>query len=653
MKITPNNILKGIRYLKNYGWKEFGIRLREKSEPEEISYMDWYRKHCATAQQLEEQRKQAARWKNSPLISVLVPAYKTPERFLCEMIASVQAQSYENWELCIADAGAESCNDHEDRSDCKISANEESDAVRKIVEEYQKEDKRIRYRQLPENLGIAGNTNAALEMAQGSYIALLDHDDVLAPDALYEVAKVIVDDTKIVQSGVHWDTYAQKWAQAVGAELTEQGVPELIYSDEDKVTQDLSEHYAPHFKPDFNPDLLRSNNYITHLTVVKTELARQVGGFDSAFDGAQDYDFILRCTQQAKRIVHIPKVLYHWRMHEASTAANQSSKTYAFDAGERAIQAHLNRTGVQGTVMRFEEPERAGFYWVKYDRDTNPLVSVIIPNKDEIKSLEQCLESVFRSSYQNYEIIIVENNSSQPETFAYYEKITKQNSNIRVVTWELQSGFNYSAINNYGVGFANGEYLVFLNNDVEILTEDWLEELLGHCMRPEVAIAGARLYYPDDSIQHAGIVVGVGGHVRGVATNMLVGTRRIHDGYLHKAAIQSDYSAVTAACMMMKKSVFDEVEGFTEQLSVAFNDVDLCLKARKAGYLVVYDPFVEAYHYESKSRGQEDSPEKIRRFQTEIEYMRTEWNDILRYGDPYYNPNFSRVKCNYSLNGLD
>lgn len=620
MKITPNNILKGIRYLKNYGWKEFGIRLREKSEPEEISYKDWYQKHCVTTQQLEGQRKQAEKWKCAPLISILVPVYHTPELFLRQMIASVQAQSYENWELCIADAAGEN--------------REQYAYIEELILEYQKKDARIRYLQLERNYGIAENTNKALSMAQGTYLALLDHDDLLAPDALYEVARVIRDKSA-----------------------------DFIYTDEDKVTEDLSEHYAPHFKPDFNLDLLRSNNYITHLTVVSRELAEKIGGFRNEYNGAQDYDFILRCVELAECIVHIPKVLYHWRMHKDSTAANATGKMYAFDAGARAIEAHLQRMGVKGTVEAFGEKEKLGFYRVHYDLLDRPLVSIIIPNKDEQESLDKCLRSIAKSSYDNYEVIIVENNSTEERTFSYYKEITNADhpknrtgelpQHIKVVTWEAGQGFNYSAINNYGAGFAKGEYLILLNNDIELITEDWMEEMLGHCMRPEVAVVGARLYYPDDSIQHAGIAVGVGGHVRGVATNLFVGMRRIQEGYLHRAAIQMDYSAVTAACMMLRRTVFEEAGGFTEKLSVAFNDVDLCLKIRKLGYLIVYDPYVEAYHYESKSRGQEDSEEKIRRFQSEIEYMRTEWNEILRYGDPYYNPNFSRVKNDYSLNGID
>lgn len=646
MKPTPYNILKGIRYLKHYGFHEFLIRLKEKSEPEDISYMEWLKKHSMGKEELEKQRKKSDSWKDRPRISIVVPLYNTPETYLTQMIESVQNQSYTNWELCLADA-----------------SNQEQ--VGEHVKKYQQTDARIKYQKLEKNGGIAENTNEAIKLAAGSYIGLLDHDDLLAPNALYEIVSAITVPEKIVQSGVHWETYNQKWDEVSSFQLEEKGTPDVLYSDEDKVTENLAEYYAPHFKPDFSLDLLRSNNYITHFFVVKKEIVQEVGGFRSEFDGAQDYDFIFRCVEQAHRVVHIPKVLYHWRMHQGSTAANQDSKSYAFNAGQEVVQAHLNRMNVPGKV---ELTPNLGFYRVKYPVKEEAMISILIPSKDEVDSLKKCLKSIAKSNYHNYEVIVIENNSEKEETFSYYEKIRtdkevpgkeyfyRQDGSVmpvKVVTWESDGIFNYSAINNYGARFAKGEYLILLNNDIEILTPDWMEELLGTCQRPEVAIVGARLYYPDDSIQHAGIVVGIGGHARGAASNMLTGCRRIHDGYLHKAAIQLNYSAVTAACMMIRKSVFDEVGAFTEYLSVAFNDVDLCLKVRKAGYDIVYDPYVEAYHYESKSRGQEDSEEKVRRFQTEIEYMRTEWNDILRYGDPYYNPNFSRVKNDYSLNGMD
>lgn len=596
MTISLENIYKGIRYLKHYGFKEFIIRLREKNEESKnIAYMDWYDSHRVTNEEKAIQKK--AVYEKKPMISILVPTFNTPEKFLKEMIDSVLEQTYDNWELCIADASP--------------SGGSQNMTIKQIVGDYS--DDRIRYQRLDDNYGIAENTNRALEMASGEYIGFLDHDDLLEPNALYEVITALL-------SGA-----------------------DFVYTDEDKVLEDLSEYYAPHFKPDFSIDLLRSNNYITHFTVVSRKLVTQVGGFRKEFDGAQDYDFVFRCVEKAEKITHIPKVLYHWRMHQNSTAANQQSKSYAFDAGVRVVQAHLDRVGV---VAKAETTQNLGFYRVKYEISGKPLVSIIIPNKDNIDSLDMCLKSIENSSYTNYEIIIVENNSEEEATFEYYKTLPEK---IKLVTWKSNGVFNYSAINNYGAKFAKGEYLVLLNNDIEILTEGWLEEMISTCQRKEVGIVGVRLFYPDDTIQHAGIVVGIGGHARGIASNMFVGLRKSKDGYLHKSAIQLNYSAVTAACLMVKRNVFDEVNGLTEKLAVAFNDVDFCLKVREKNYLVCYNPYVVAYHYESKSRGAEDSEEKKKRFHGEIDYMREHWKEILMKGDPYYNPNFSRVKNDYSL----
>ena len=391
-------------------------------------------------------------------------------------------------------------------------------------------------------------------------------------------------------------------------------------------------------KPDFNLDLLRSNNYICHFFVAKKSLIEDVGAFRGEFNGAQDYDLILRCSEKAAGIAHIPRILYHWRVHKASTADNPASKMYAFDAGKRAIEEHLKRCGQDGEVSHAKD---LGYYRVKYKVKGSPLVSIIIPNKDEVESLDKCLQSIEKSTYKNYEIIVVENNSVKDETFAYYKKIEAKG--VKVVYWE--KGFNYSAINNYGASYAKGDYLLLLNNDVEVITPDWLEEMLGNCQRKEVGIVGVKLYYPDDTVQHAGIIVGIGG----IAGNIFVGLPRRYTGYFHKASVQQDLSAVTAACMMVKRSVYEAVKGLDEKLQVAFNDVDFCLRVRKAGYLVVYNPYAELYHYESKTRGSEDTKEKVRRFQSEIEYMRSHHLDILKNGDPMYNRNLTLTKWDYSL----
>ena len=589
-RLTPYNIKKGVRYLKHYGVKGFYARLLERFEEREVEYQEWYEKNKPSEEELARQRKK--KWKNPVVISVLVPAYRTPEVFLKQMMESVLFQTYPYLELCIADGSGT------------------DDSVENVVKEYQKKDPRVRYRRLEKNEGIAGNTNAAIEMASGDYLALFDHDDLLSPNALFEVASAI-----------------------------EKEKADVIYTDEDKVTSDLKEHFQPHFKPDFNPDLLCANNYICHLFVVKRSLALKLGGQDPAYDGAQDYDFIFRCTENAEKIVHVAKILYHWRVHQASTADNPSSKLYAFDAGKRAIEAHLARIGAKAEVSHTKD---LGFYRVKYQLQGNPMVSIVIPNKDEKETLKKCLESIWKkTSYPNYEIILVENNSTTQEIRDYYKELDGK-KRVRVVYWDKE--FNYSAINNFGISYAKGEYILCLNNDITVISPDWLEELLANCQRPEVGIVGARLYYPDNTIQHAGIVLGMGG----CAGSLFVGLARSRGGYLHKAALQQDLSAVTAACFMVKKEVFEKVGGFEEKLAVAFNDVDFCLKVRHAGYLVVYDPYAELYHHESKTRGYENTEAKKRRFQEEIEYMRCHWMpEILR--DPYYNENLSLKASDYSL----
>lgn len=591
--LNPYTIKKGFSYLKQYGFQEFKVRLSERFEKEEVDYNEWCKNDILTDEERKAQRERI--WEYPPLISVVVPIYKTPEVFLRQMIESVTAQTYPHWQLCIADGSGDTAE------------------TKRIVDSYLS-DKRIKYKILAENLGIADNTNAAMELADGDYIALFDHDDLLSENALYEVAD------RICKTGA-----------------------EIVYTDEDKVTSDLSERYQPNFKPDFNLDLLRSNNYICHLLVVKKTLVQEVGGQKKEFDGAQDHEFLFRCVEKAKGIEHIPKVLYHWRVHKASTADNPLSKKYAYDAGKRAVTEHIRRCGEEAEVTDTLFP---GFYRAKYRVTGEPLVSIIIPNKDEKETLKKCLDSIKeKSTYRNYEIIIVENNSTGQEIFDYYKEIDGRDG-IRVVYWK--SGFNYSALNNFGFTFAKGDYILCLNNDVTVITPDWLTELVGLCQRKEVGAAGVKLLYPDNTIQHAGCVIGIGG----IAGHMFVDMPANRTGYLHKASLLQDMSAVTAACMIVKKQVFDQVGGFTEELAVAFNDVDLCLKINKAGSLVVYDPYVQLYHMESKTRGAEDSKEKVRRFQTEIEYMRCHWIDILKNGDPYYNKNLSLTKWNYSLKPL-
>ena len=571
-KLSPYTIRKGFRYMKHYGPKEFWIRLHERFEPEEVPYGLWYRAYIPTEETLETQRKQ--KFDYSPLISIAVPAYQTPVEFLRQMIESLIVQTYSNWELCI------------------VNASPDNEEMQKVLAEYSAGDSRVRFCNLKENLGIAENTNRAFAMTKGEFVGLLDHDDLLAPNALYEIVKILQDHPQA----------------------------DALFTAEDKVTTELDEHFQPHLKPDFNLDLLRSNNYICHFFVVQKSIVEKAGGFRIEFDGAQDYDFIFRCTENAGEVLHVPEILYHWRTHKASTADNPASKMYAFEAGKRAIEAHLERTGTKGEVSHTQD---LGFYRVKYPVQGKPLVSVIIPNKDEKETLQTCLEMLEKNtSYRNFEIIIIENYSTTEEIFKYYKELSSD-PRIRLLRWGKE--FNYSAINNFGASHARGEYLLFLNNDVKSINPDWLEEMLGVCQRPEVGGVGAKLIYPDNTLQHAGCVIGIGG----IAGHMFVDMPADRTGYLHKASLLQDMSAVTAACLMMKKEVFEEAGGFTEELAVAFNDVDLCLKVRKNGYLIVYDPYAKLYHMESKTRGAEDSKEKVRRFQTEIEYMRCHWIDIL------------------------
>ena len=590
-KVSPYNVKKGILYLRHYGARGFWIKLTERFQKSDIDYKEWYENHKVSQEELEKQKKKVFVY--APKISILVPVYNTPQVFLKQMLQSVRKQTYANWELCIA------------------NANPDNEKVKQILEICMKKDDRIKVVNVPENEGIAQNTNRALDIATGEFIGLLDHDDLLEENALYEIVSC----------------------------LNKKKETDVLYTDEDKVTTDLDEYFLPNFKPDFNLDMLRANNYICHFFVAKKELIEKVGGFRAEYNGAQDYDLILRCMEQAQNVAHIAKILYHWRVHKESTADNPLSKMYAYEAGKKAIEGHLARCYTDGEVL---QTDNLGFYRIKYPVKGKPLVSILIPNKDQVDTLDKCLQSIEeRTDYDNYEIIIIENNSTEQKTFDYYNQIC--NDKIRVVYWKKE--FNYSAINNFGVDQAKGEYLLLLNNDMEVISRDWMSELLGHCQRPEVGAVGARLYYPDDTVQHAGIIIGIGG----VAGSVFVGMKRGYTGYMHRAAIQQDLSAVTAACMMIKRPVFEEAGRLEEQLKVAFNDVDLCLKIRKNGYLIVYDPYVELYHYESKTRGAEDTKEKVRRFQSEIEYMRCHWIDILKNGDPAYNPNLTLKKWDYSL----
>jgi GT2 family glycosyltransferase len=558
-----------------------------------VDYTKWAKAHMADAEELKEQREH--KFSYSPKFSIVVPLYETDPVMLAEMIKSVKEQSYENWELCLSDG----------------SRNE--NRLGKIIEKYTAADSRIKYIAKADGpLGIAENTNQAISIATGEYIVLGDHDDTFSPEALFCCASCINEDMET----------------------------DVIYTDEDKLDSKNKLYFDPNFKPDFNIDLLRSNNYICHMFVAKTELAKSIGLFRHEFDGAQDYDFILRCVEKAGKIRHIPKVLYHWRAHSNSTADIPEVKMYAFESGKKAIEAHYERAGLKAEVFYGDD---LGFYRTKYEIKGNPLISIVIPNKDHTDDLKKCMDSIdSKSEYRNYEYIIVENNSDEAETFEFYKEIEKR-KNVQVVTWD--KGFNFSAINNFGVRFAKGEYLLLLNNDTEIINTDCISQLLGYCQRDDVGIVGARLYYPDDILQHAGVIVGMGG----IAGHAFVGLNEAEGLYQSRSKVACDYSAVTAACMMVKKEIYDRVGGLDEAYKVAFNDIDFCMKVRETGALVVYNPNAKLYHYESKSRGLEDTPEKIERFNSEIRLFHSRWPDILDKGDPYYNPNLTLNKADFSV----
>lgn len=586
-------VLKGLRYLRKNGIKPF---LHKVVKTDQTNYQKWFEANKVSEAELEAQS--LCKFEEEPKFSIIVPVYNTPLNFLRDMIQSVQNQSYTNWELCIA------------------NGSKDNKELNRELERYARNDSRIKWIALEENKGIAGNTNAALALAEGDFIALLDHDDMLAPDALYEYVTALNENPEI----------------------------DAMYSDEDKVDQDGKKHFEPHFKSDLNMELLRTNNYICHFFAVRKSIVDQFGGFRSEYDGSQDYDFILRSVELSRAVYHCPKILYYWRCHMNSTAENPESKMYAFEAGRKAVQDHFNRLGMDVTT---EMGVHLGWYRNVFHMAYHPRVTIMIPNKDHIDDLEKCLNSIYtKSTYDNYDVLIVENNSTEEETFAYYEEAKKKYKDLTVVTWE--GPFNYSAINNFGAQYADGEYILLLNNDIEVITPDFLEKMLGLCMQKQTGIVGAQLYYGDDTVQHAGVIVGVGG----VAAHAFAGTKRGEIHYMARNAVVQNLSAVTGACMLVKKSVYDEVHGLDEKFAVAFNDIDFCLRVRKAGYEVVYQPDAELYHYESKSRGYEDTPEKIERFSKEISRFNTIWEGFLEKGDPYYNPNFSLKHANYEIDTI-
>lgn len=548
----------------------------------------------------EREKEETTVFPKDVTFSILVPLYNTPERFLREMIESVTAQTYGKWELCLADG-----------------SDDAHDFVGRICQEYRQKDSRIKYQKLAKNEGISGNTNECYKMATGNYIALFDHDDLLHPCVLFAYMQAI----------------CEKDA-------------DYIYCDEATFKGNSINHMITmHFKPDYAPDNLLANNYICHFSVFSRELLESGELFRSQFDGSQDHDMILRLTAKAKHIVHVPRILYYWRSHKGSVASSIDAKTYAIDAAKGAVADHLARLGYRN----FEIESTRAFatiFRIKYELTSRPLVSIIIPNKDHVDDLSRCVESIINlSTYDNYEIVIVENNSETAEIRTYYEEISRH---PRVQVVEYKGDFNYSKINNFGVQYAKGEYLLLLNNDTEVITPDWMEELLMYAMRKDVGVVGAKLYYPDKTIQHAGIVIGLGAHRTAGHTHYRIPEANV--GYMGRLCYAQDVTAVTGACMMVSKALYEELGGLDESFTVALNDVDFCLRVREKGFLNIFTPFAELYHYESKSRGSDKKDERALRYQQESDRFRVKWADALAKGDPYYNPNFSLDHSDFTVN---
>ncbi|MBT3967969.1 MAG: glycosyltransferase [Thiotrichales bacterium] len=530
----------------------------------------------------------------SPLISILLPTYNSNLEWLEGTINSVINQSYSHWELCIAD---------------------DASTNPKVLEQlraFVKQDSRIHLHIREENGHISAASNSALSMARGDFVALLDHDDLLDEDALF------------------WVAYTLEQSPDSG----------LIYSDEDKVS--VSGIFSePHFKPDWNPELFLCYNYLCHFTIIRTSLIQQIGGFREGFEGAQDYDLFLRCSEQlsANQITHIPRVLYHWRSHQESTAQAITSKPYAAVAAERALEEHFTRTHLAAAA----EYNSNGFFRIHYTLPERlPKVSIIIPTRDGLELLRQCIDSILeRTTYPNYEIIVVDNGSEQTATLDYFSTLGEL-SNIQILRDERP--FNYAALNNQAVEHTQGEVICLLNNDIEVITPEWLEEMVGMALQPEIGAVGARLWYPDHTLQHGGVILGLGG-VAGHSHKFLPHNQ---PGYFNRARIQQSFSAITAACLVIRKETYQAVNGLDEALQVAFNDVDFCIRIREEGYRNVWTPYAELFHHESASRGHEDTPEKQARFEQEIKFMKQRWGTLLD-SDPAYNPNLTVASEDFVL----
>ena len=585
----------------NGPWETFfvhparGAIFREPLDGDAGDYERWIR--CYDQLQREDVRRvqeQIAQFHYSPLISVLLPVYNSNLKWLRRAISSVQKQLYPRWELCIVDDAS---------TDRKIWP---------FLQRCARQDQRIKLMRRTENGHISAASNDALRLATGDFVALLDHDDELAPAALYFVA-VALNKNRDLQ---------------------------LLYSDEDKL-EEHNRRSEPYFKSDWNPELFLAQNFVSHLSVYRTDLINRLGGFRTGFEGSQDYDLALRCTEQIRpeQIEHLPWVLYHWRAGDQSTASDPIAKPYAQEAAQRAVQEHLKRTGVAGTVV----PSHGVYLQTKYTLpNERPMVSIIIPTRDQGSALKKCVYSIFeKTDYPAYELIVLDNESHDSEALEFLVELKKRDG-VRVE--RIDEAFNYSRLNNRGVELCRGHFVALLNNDVEVLHPDWLTEMVSRVMQPKVAIVGARLWYPDGTIQHGGVIVGAGG----IASHAHAGLRRGEPGYFARAHLAQDVSAVTTACALIRREAYLQVGGFDENLAVTFNDVDFCLRLRVAGYRIVWTPYAELIHHESASRGFDNSAPKQVRFLAEVDYMKSKWGDILQR-DPFYNPNLSLDENLFSL----
>ena len=596
----PFHILakKGLITLKNDGFQSLINKM--KGETPISSYGEWIKKFDTLSDEdllAITALGQSLNFK--PKFSIILPTYNTPERWLRFAIDSILKQTYTNWELCIAD-------------DASTSSH-----VKNILEEYKIKDNRIKVKYREKNGHISACSQSALELATGDFIGFLDHDDELRPHALFMMAD----------------------------EINRAPDANLIYSDEDKITEEGLRH-NPYFKCDWNRELFLQQNFICHFTVIRKSIIENIGGFRLGFEGSQDWDLFIRAIDSVdeKTILHIPHILYHWRACSGSTAQASSFKPYTLEAGRKAVSESLQRRGIDAKVSILEN---IAHFRVQYKLKTEPLVSIIIPTKDMVDVLSRCIDSIKKlTSYKNYEIIILDNNSNKPETFAYFDKILKQDigqENCKVV--KVPGPFNFSRINNEGVKHTKGSYLAFLNNDLEIISPDWLTEMVSNAQLTSTGCVGAQLWYPNNLLQHAGVILGIGG----VAGHNLKGRMRGDVGYFNKVILSQEFSAVTAACLVTRRELFEKIGGFDEEnLAVAFNDVDFCLRLRELGLKVIYTPYAALYHHESISRGYEHSADKFNRFQKEIDYMKTRWKEVLK-ADPYYNPNLTIISEDYQL----